>query len=130
MTRATIVIKRQADRAKAARWAGGVPEGTEITFKSPGRSLDQNSTLWAWLTEISQNIEWHGQRLSPEEWKDVFTASLRRELRMVPNIDGDGFVLLGMRTSSMTKRELSDLLELIAAFAAQRGLTLTAAQPA
>jgi hypothetical protein len=124
VTRATIVIKRQSDRAKAARWAGGVPDGTEITFKSPGRSTDQNAALWSWLTEISRRKDWHGQRLSPEEWKDVFSASYRRELRMVPNLNGDGFVLLGMRTSTMTKSELSELLELIAAFAASHGIDL------
>ena len=44
-----------------------------------------------------------------------------RKARVVPGIDG-GFVPLGMRTSDMSKGELSQLLELIAAFGAERGV--------
>jgi hypothetical protein len=51
----------------------------------------------------------------------VFSASLRK-LQVVPNLDGTGFVALGMSTSRMTKGELSELLELIYAFGAERGV--------
>jgi hypothetical protein len=40
----------------------------------------------------------------------------------VPGIDPGTFVPLGMRTSQMTKEEISDLLELIYAFGAERGV--------
>jgi hypothetical protein len=78
--------------------------------------------MWARLTDIAQQVEWYGQKLSPDDWKDMFTASLRRA-RVVPGIDAGTYVPLGMRTSDMTKDEFSDLLELIAAFAAERGVT-------
>jgi hypothetical protein len=41
---------------------------------------------------------------------------------VVPNIEGTGFVALGLSTSRMTKGEMSDLMELIAAFGAERGV--------
>ena len=59
--------------------------------------------------------------LSPEDWKHMFTATLKR-LDVVPNLDGTGFVALGMHTSTMTIRQMSDLMELIAAFGAERGV--------
>ena len=53
-------------------------------------------------------------------WKDVFTSSLKKQ-DVVPGLDG-GFVVLGLSTSEMTKQEMSDLLELMAAFGAQQGV--------
>ena len=48
------------------------------------------------------------------------TAGLRKQ-KAVPGIDG-GFVMVGSRTSKMSKAEFSDLVELIYAFGAERGV--------
>lgn len=77
--------------------------------------------MWARLTEIARQVEWYGQKLSADDWKDVFSASLRRT-RVVPGLDAGTFVPLGMRTSDMTKEEMGDLLTLMEAFAAERGV--------
>lgn len=98
------------------------PVGSRLEFKSPRRTLPQNDRLWAMLTEVARQVDWYGQKLSPDDWKDVFTASLRRA-HVVPGIDG-GFVPLGMRTSDMSKQEMGDLFALIEAFAAERGVVL------
>jgi hypothetical protein len=97
------------------------PEGHVVTIAEPTRSLDANAALWAFLSDISAQVEWYGKKLTPEDWKNVFSASLRK-LEVVPNLDGSGFVALGQSTSKMTKREFSDLLELIQAFGAERGV--------
>jgi hypothetical protein len=124
MARALVQIKSQADRNLIARWAmdiQNVPAGTTVEFRAPRRSLDQNALMWSLLQQISKAVDWYGQKLSSEDWKDVLTASLRRT-RVVPGIDAGTFVPLGMRTSQMTKEEISDLLELIYAFGAERGV--------
>jgi len=121
MSRATLLLSGARDRAKAVEWSHKAPPGTFVTFKRNKRSVDQNSLLWVLLTEVSRQVIWHGQRLSPEDWKDVFTASLRKA-RVVPGIDAGSFVLLGLHTSDMTKQELSDLVELIHAFGAEHGV--------
>jgi hypothetical protein len=84
------------------------------------RSEEQNSKMWVLLTIAAKGVEWYGSRLSAEEWKDVFTAALRRE-KVVPGING-GFVVLGQRTSRMSKADMSELIELISAFLAERGI--------
>ena len=76
--------------------------------------------MWARLGELSRQVNWHGQKLTPDEWKDVMTAALKKQ-RVVPGVDG-GFVVLGMRTSQMNRAEMTELLELIAAFGAQQGV--------
>lgn len=123
MGRALLTLNTAADRAKATAWIAKAPDGTRVEFKASKRSLPQNDRLWAALTEISQQVEWYGQKLSAEDWKDMFTASLRKA-RVVPGLDAGSFVPLGMRTSDMSKQEFSDLLELINVFAAQQGVLL------
>lgn len=121
MSRAVIVIRSQADRDKAAAWCRNAPAGTRVELKAARRSTEQNSLLWQRLTEVAHQVDWYGQKLTAEDWKDVMSAALRRA-RVVPGIDAGTFVPLGLRTSDMTKQEMSDLLELIAAFGAERGV--------
>ena len=95
-------------------------DGMSVTIQEPTRNLEQNAKLWAMLAEVSR-LDWHGNKLTTEEWKDVFTAALKRQ-KVVPGIDG-GFVVLGARTSRMGKREFVELIELITAFGTQNGVT-------
>jgi hypothetical protein len=95
-----------------------------LEIKPSTRSLEQNSRLWAMLTEISRQVDWYGRKLTPEEWKHVFTASLKKQ-DVVPGLDG-GFVVLGMSTSKMTRAEMCDLQTLMEAFGAERGVRFSA----
>ena len=88
------------------------------------RTDAQNRRLWAMLRDISEQVDWHGNKLSDEEWKDVFTAALKRQ-KVVPGLDG-GFVVCGQRPSKMTKAEMAELQELMEAFGAQQGVRFTA----
>ncbi len=121
MSRAVVQIRGDADRSQIATWARNVPIGTTVEFRAPRRSNDQNALMWSLLSQISKSVDWYGQKLTSEDWKDVLTASLRR-VRVVPGIDAGSFVPLGMRTSQMTKPELAELIELVYAFGAERGV--------
>jgi hypothetical protein len=116
----TTIGNLQGAIAMIANRAGQGLEGgpVEIALRRPGkrRTTDQNRLLWAVLRDVSEQVEWYGQHLSSEEWKDVFTVALKRQ-KVVPGIDG-GFIMVGGRTSKMNKQEFSDLVELIHAFGA------------
>ena len=92
-----------------------------IEIKEMTRSLDQNAKLWAVLGDVSRQVEWHGRKLSSEAWKHIFTAALIKQ-DVVPNLAGDGFVVLGQSTSKMTVGQMRDLIELIHAFGAERNV--------
>ena len=92
-----------------------------LEIKPVTRSLEQNAKMWACLTDISKQVNWYGQKLSPDDWKHVLSASLRKQ-RAVPGIDG-GFVVVGLSTSQMTIAEMSEMIELAHAFGAQQGVT-------
>ena len=102
---------------KAALMAG---HRMVLEVKPQTRSLEQNSRLWAMLTDISDQVEWYGRKLSPDDWKNIFTASLKKQ-DVVPGLDG-GFVVLGVSTSKMTKAEMSDLQTLMEAFGVEKGV--------
>lgn len=84
------------------------------------RNNGQNARLWATLTDVATQLEWHEEKLSQEDWKHIFTAALKKQ-KAVPGIDG-GFVVLATHTSRMSKTEFSELLELIYAFGSERGV--------
>ena len=126
MSRFEIGLFSKANRDRAIDMISRAPNGYRVTIQEPKRSTDQNSRLWAMLTALSIQLRWHGQRLTPEDWKLVMMAGLNQEMRLVPNINGNGFVQLGRSSSKLSKAEFGDLMELTEAFAAQHGVDLWA----
>lgn len=125
--RASITLHnaQQAHQALLSLWTDIKPwliAGHRLSFsvKTDTRSTAQNSLLWSCLADVSRQVEWHGQRLDDEAWKDMATAALKRQ-RVVPGIDG-GFVVLGTRTSRMTVAEMSELIDFLHAFGDERGV--------
>lgn len=109
----------------AKGWLMAGDQRLTLEIRPEKRSDAQNRRLWAMLTDIAAQVEWHGKKLGAEDWKAIFTASLR-SMNVVPNLDNTGFVVLGQSTSRMTKAEMCELQELMEAFGAERGVRFTA----
>lgn len=122
MSQAQITLCSKGEREKAVRWIEQAPTGTRVVFKESKRTTDQNSKLWASLTDIATQLRWHGDKLTPDDWKILFLDALNREMKPVPRIDGKGFINLGRSSSNLSKAEFSELLELIMAFGANHGV--------
>lgn len=120
--RATFILAHEIARKGAIEAVRQAPDGYVVQIKPKTRSLEQNARLWATLQDVADQVVWHGRKLTPAEWKFVFSAALKKQ-EVVPGIDG-GFVILGQSTSQMSIREMNDLLTLIEAFAAQHNVTL------
>lgn len=123
MARATLILNSHATRERAKGWIDKAPLNTRVEFKASKRTLPQNDRMWAMLTDVAQQMDWHGMKLTPDDWKLLFLDALNREVRAVPTIDGTGFVNLGRSSSDLGKDEMGDLMELIAAFGAQHNVT-------
>jgi hypothetical protein len=117
MTRQTYILAHAIARQRAIEAVRTAQEGYVVTISPPTRTSDQNARLWASLNDVSKQVVWHGRKLDSESWKHVFSSSLKK-MDVVPNLEGTGFVALGLSTSRMTKTELSDLLTLVYAFGA------------
>jgi hypothetical protein len=126
MTEYTKIVRTDKDIPSAINWVeGGLENGIQsapviITLGREKRTNLQNDKLWPMLRDISKQVEWYGEYLTEREWKDVFTAALKKQ-RGVPGVDG-GFVMLGQSTSNMPKELFSDLIELIYSFGAEKNI--------
>lgn len=129
MTRATLVLHSPEIRARAINWVQRMPAETRVEFKAPKRTLPQNDRFWAHLTDVAMQLPWHGIKLSADDWKLIFLDALKRELRMVPNLDGSGFVNLGRSSSDLSKGEMADLITLIEEFGARHGVVFHDREP-
>lgn len=116
----TFILYGAQQRDKALEAVRAAGDEYVVTVSEPKRSLVQNALMWVLLQELSEQVEWHGQHLTPENWKDMCTAALKKQ-EVVPGIEG-GFVVLGTSTRKMTKPEMSELIEFIYAFGAQHGV--------
>jgi hypothetical protein len=100
------------------------PDGMVVTIKEPTRSGEQNDKLHALCGEIAKAHEWHGLKLDTEAWKRIFVEAWSRtegkpQGRLVPSLDGKGIVALGIQTRTLSKSNLSDLIEFIQAWQAE-----------
>ena len=126
MGRALLVLHTDEIRAKAIDWIHKAPVDTRVTFQGPKRTLPQNDRMWAMLTDVSRQVEWHGALRTPEDWKLIFLDALERALGqepdLVPSLDGEGFVRLDRSSSKLSIEEMTQLIELIFAFGANHGV--------
>lgn len=119
----------QSNRQLAHRWVdeaiqrgnGGKPWMLEV--KEPTRSLEQNRLLWPCLGDVARQVTHQGVQLEPEDWKTLFMHSLFKETRVMPDLDGTGFVALtGYRSSHLSVEQFSDLIELIYQYGSKHGV--------
>lgn len=123
----TFILSHQQARQRTIEAIKNAPDGYSVTLEEPRRTLDQNAALWPLLQAFSEQLEWqvNGKmtKMSPDDWKDILTAAFGQEnTRIVPGLDGR-LVILGMKTSKMSKRQFSDFLEFIHATAAEKGIS-------
>lgn len=99
--------------------------GLVCSVAPPTRTQDQNRLLWPLLTEVSRQHAHYGQYLIPEDWKNLFMGGLAHS-QFVPSLDGQSVMPLGLSTRVLSKARFSDLIELIYAFGAEKGVTFKA----
>lgn len=124
-----FILKNQDIKASALSFVSRLPIDPfyEVVIQEhkTKRSIEQNNLMWRMLTDLSNQVEWYGNKLSPSDWKCVMTSALKQS-KVVPNIDSTGFVSIGLYTSKMSVKELNDLILVITAFGNERGVKWTA----
>jgi hypothetical protein len=93
------------------------------------RNNGQNDRLWAMLSDISRYLHWriNGELtlLTEEDWKHILSAGWNKQTRIAAGPEG-GLVILGVRTSKMKKKEMSEFLEYIKWFGDEHGVKWSA----
>jgi hypothetical protein len=120
MKRIYVLVHAEA-RRRASAAVMAAPDGYVVRLSPPTRTLEANAKMWSMLGDVARQVVWHGRKLDAESWKHIFSSILKKQ-DVVPNLDGTGFVVLGQSTSSFTKAEMSDMIELIYSFGAEHGV--------
>lgn len=130
----TFRLVHATARRRATEAVSWAEDGSIVTIGPPTRNLEQNALLHAALTDIAEQVTWHGQRFDLETWKRLCTAAWLRERggnpQVVPALDGHGFDIIYQPTSKLSKGEFSELCEYVFAFGAQNGVTFREPAPA
>jgi len=107
-----------------------------ITIDEETRTLDQNAKLHAMLRDIASQVQLtfigfdesgepyrYQDKGTIEEWKAMFAGSLDNEVKICEGLNGER-ITISKKTSLMTNKQLSELIELITAWCATNGVNL------
>lgn len=131
----TYTITPQTQGAWISALVNVLPVGWRVTVKPPGRSLDQNSALHGYCSQIAKaRPEWNGLAMSAEDWKALLVvshavATADGSMRLVMDLEGSGLVQLRESTAKMNKARASSLIEYTIAWATGQGIPLSDQQP-
>lgn len=119
----TIRLTSDINRARAASWCKSAPHGSILNIREANRTNEQNALLWSLLSEVSR-AKPEGRCHTPDVWKALFMSACGHAVQFETGLDGKPFPI-GFRSSRMNKAEMSDLIEFIFAWCAEKGVQLS-----
>lgn len=120
----TVILDSRYRRDQAHRLVDAAPLGAVLTIAPPKRSTDQNSRFWAMLSDISR-AKPDGHRHTPEMWKAFMMKACGHAVQFaISPVDGEPFPV-GFRSSQLSKAQMSDLMEFMSAWAAEKGIVFS-----
>lgn len=117
-------------RRNAAQFCMTAPDGWLAKFEAPEKSRSQEELYHALFGEISKACEFMGKKHDLETWKRLLVDAFARikaaegdplpgHGAIIPNLDGTGFVQLGVQTRRFRKHQASEFIEYIHAWMAE-----------
>jgi hypothetical protein len=116
----TIRLVGPSQRALAASLVARAPDGYVVTIKEETRTGEQNSRLWAMISDVSRSKP-EGRRHTPEVWKCLFMSACGHAVQFEVGLDGKPFPV-GFHSSRLTKSQMSDLMEFISEYGSRHGV--------
>lgn len=123
----TIILRGDAQREYAKRLIDAAPVDGVVTIKAATRSTEQNALLWSCLSDLSR-AKPQGRSHTPEVWKALAMNACGYTVQFETGLSGEPFPI-GFRSSRLTKRQMSELIEFIYAYGAEHGVRWSDAQP-
>lgn len=93
------------------------------------RTQEQNEKFHAMVRDISRQVKWADEWLDEEQWKRLILGAAYGQL-VVPNPFGEGLVVVNRCVSrKLNKPTMSELIEQMYAFGAERGVIWSEHEP-
>jgi len=127
----TIFLVGPQQRQFAKQCIEQAPIGWMVTIQEQVKKREQEEKYHAQIGDIAKQCKFMGQKFDKEDWKrmliDAFARvkaeegkPLRGWGRIVPSLDGTGFVQLGIQSRGFRKSVASEFIEHLYAFGAQQ----------
>lgn len=98
----------------------------EVEVREPTRNSEQNAALHQAFTDLAKQVDWYGQKLPAGVWKRLcVSAWLREQGRkpyMVPALDGVGVDVIYEKTSTLSVKDCSALLDWVYSFGSEHNV--------
>ena len=118
----TVRLAGDMARAQAKRLIDAAPQGAVVNIRPATRSNEQNALLWSLLSEVSR-AKPDGRTHTPDVWKSLFMSACGHAVQFETGLDGAPFPL-GFRSSRLTKEQMSELIEFILQYCAEREISV------
>jgi hypothetical protein len=98
-----------------------------MEIKAQSRSDEQSAKYHAMINEIAKQAQHLGAKWSMEDWKRLLVDKFVREelsevTKVIPNLDNNGIVQLGLQTRNFTKEQAMDFITFLEAWGANNGI--------
>ena len=107
----TIILHGKSQREFARSLIDKAPVGAILNIRDAKRTTDQNSKLWAMLSDVSR-AKPEGRKYTADMWKAVFMNACGHQVQFIVGLDGEPFPV-GFRSSKLTVGQMADLITFI-----------------
>lgn len=122
-----VTIRSRQDRERLCEIimdTDKLPDLYRVAASEPTRSTIQSDKMWAMLGEVqAHSPKLHGCAMTPDMWKVVFMKAAGEAVRFIPTLEGDNFIPYGGRSSKLSIKQMSAVIEMIYAWGAMNGVT-------
>lgn len=126
----TIFLVGPTQRQFAHQCIDQAPLGWMVTLQEQIKKREQEEKYHAQIWDIAKQCKFMGQKFDKEDWKRVLIDAFARVKaaegkplkgwgRIVPSLDGTGFVQLGIQSRDFSKSIASEFIEHLYAYGAE-----------
>lgn len=124
----TVILRGRSQKDFAKTLIEAAPVDAIVQVRPASRSTDQNSKMWAMLSDVSRSKP-EGRHWTPETWKAAFMHLLGHHVRFCEGLDSSGPFPLGFSSSKLTVAQMADLITCIQEYGDRHGVEWTEPVP-
>ena len=128
-----LIDQQQASALMNSLWPkvkAALAAGRKLTLevKDASKSREQEEKYHAIIGDIAKQAQHMGAKWTAEDWKRLLVDQFMRQhsevTKVIPNLDNNGIVQLGLQTRHFTKEQASEFVEFLLAWCANNGIEL------
>ena len=127
----TIFLVGAQQRQFAKQCIDQAPNDWMVTIQEKVKAREQEEKYHAQIGDIARQCEFMDMKFSKEDWKRMLIDAFARIKaaegnplkgwgRIVPSLDGSGFVQLGVQSRDFRKSEASEFIEHLYSYGAEK----------